>query len=476
MGVEIIILSGARQNERIVLDADEFRAGGVETCDVFFDPDADAAAVGRVALFRRSDEGWSIQNAGKGELLLNQENVSGRTRIRSGDIVRLSDRGPDFSFSLSAARSAAWSNSTVEQSPPCSAGNETPSALQGDDVLASGVTTESNLASIVLPKRSRRRPVIIGLAAGAAVLIIMISLAVAVFGPAADDGASLATANNPTVEPGDVEPPKPAVPDMPEIVPENASTNAQPDETPPKNPASVNPPTTDPWTQIAKQYDKTVWLLEVSDPAGRFVYPFASASAVGDHALLTTAVVAEELHKFAARDWTVQARNAALQKTISIDAFRLHGMFVALGNDSQKKIYVDQGILTTRQRLPHIAPMALAAELAALDTGAELGCIGVAHEGDAVKPDDPKSHDALVPELIACKLFLRTQFDPQSPSSPRLLHLKASQNGNLPANLYGSPIVDRQRQDSGRLCRGVRRGRGQSASPALRTHDQHGHN
>ena len=462
MGVEILILSGARQGDRLVLDADEFRAGGVEACDVFFDPAADAAAMGRIALFRRSDEGWSIQNAGKGELLLNQENVSGRTRIRSGDIVRLSDRGPDFSFAILAARPAAWSDSPAEESAPPPSGHEAPSALHVDDVLASGVTAESNLAPVVLPKRSRRRNLVIAAVAGVCVLALLVFRVVINLGPVADDSASVAVANNPVVrnnaaiepdqptdhkvEASDVAPPKPT-PDQQQTTntTQNSTQNTTPPDapsTPPGNPAAPTP--ADPWTQIARQYEKTVWLLEVGDPAGKFVYPFATASAVGKYTLLTSAAVAGELQKFEARGWKVRARNAALKKMVFIDEVRLHGMYIALGGDPQKKIYVDQGVLTTRQLLTNIAPMATVSELAALDTGAELACIGISHEGDAVKPDDPHGHDALVPELIACKLFLRTQFDPQSPSSPRLLHLKALHGGNMPANLYGSPIVDRQ--------------------------------
>ncbi len=448
MGVEILILSGARQGDQLVLDADEFRAGGVDACDVFFDPSADAAAVGRIALFRRNDEGWSIQSVGTGELLLNQETVSGRTRIRSGDIVRLSDHGPDFSFEILAGRLAAWSDSPAEKILPSPARDETPAAMQADDVLQSGVTAESNLAPIVLPARSRRRSVIIPVIAGVGVLALLLLLAVGLFGPAADDGGPLAAANNPIVKPDpqpvatDVEPPKPTPVAPKAATADTQNTAAPPQKDPTPKPAHTTP--TDPWAPIARQYEKTVWLLEVSDPAVKFVYPFATASAVGEHTLLTTATVAAELHKFDARGWKVWARNEALKKTVFIDEVRLHGMYVALGNDPQKKTYVDQGVLTTRQRLPAVATIATAAELAALDTGTELACMGIAHEGDAVKPDDPRRQDEFLPELIAGKLFLRTQFDPKSPSSPRLLHLKASQAGNLGGNLYGSPIIDRQ--------------------------------
>ncbi len=444
MGVEILILSGARQGEQLALDADEFRAGGSDACDVFFDPADDAAAKGRIALFRRSGEGWSIQNAGNGELLLNQETVSGRTRIRSGDIVRLSDHGPDFSFKIMAPRSAARADSAAEKTTLRPPRDETTTAMQADDVLQSGVTAESNLAPIVSPGRSRRRIVTIAAMVGLGALALLIILAVGIFGPA-DDGGTVADANNTTIkhnQESHPQPPPPGVepPNTSPVLPRTANTSQT--ATPPTDTADPTP--TDPWTRIARQYEKTVWLLEVGDPAGKFLYPFATASAVGRQTLLTTAAVAEELKKFSARGWKVRARNADLKKTVLLDKIRLHGLYAAFGDNPQKKIYVDLAVLTTRQPLPAVAPMATAVELARLDTGAELACMGIAHEGDAIKTNDQQRRDALVPELIGGKLFLRTQFDPQSPSSPRLLHLKASPPGNLPGNLYGSPIIDRQ--------------------------------
>ena len=100
MAAEIRILSGARKGERLVLDATEFRVGAERQCQVYFDPRLDPAAQHRSVLLRRTNDGWLVSSIGSGEVLLNQAPIVRETRIRSGDLVRLSDRGPDFSFSF----------------------------------------------------------------------------------------------------------------------------------------------------------------------------------------------------------------------------------------------------------------------------------------------------------------------------------------------------------------------------------------
>lgn len=86
--------------ERIVVDSTEFRVGADRESQVYFDPRLDPAAQHRAVLIRLSTDGWVVRSVGGGEVLLNQTPIAGEIRIRSGDLVRLSDRGPDFSFSL----------------------------------------------------------------------------------------------------------------------------------------------------------------------------------------------------------------------------------------------------------------------------------------------------------------------------------------------------------------------------------------
>jgi hypothetical protein len=58
MAVEILILSSARQRERLVLEGNELWVGTDPACDVFFNPERDPATKGCGALLRLEDDGW----------------------------------------------------------------------------------------------------------------------------------------------------------------------------------------------------------------------------------------------------------------------------------------------------------------------------------------------------------------------------------------------------------------------------------
>lgn len=134
MSVEIFILSGARAGEQIILDATEFRVGGEPNCEVVFDPRQDLPAKGRSAAFRLMDDGWYVSRTGIGELLVNQEVVTGRARIRSGDVLRMSNEGPDLVFSLVSHATAVAAvpgrtpdmQSASRTSPPAVVQSESP--------------------------------------------------------------------------------------------------------------------------------------------------------------------------------------------------------------------------------------------------------------------------------------------------------------------------------------------------------------
>jgi hypothetical protein len=100
MAVEIYILSGARQGERLVIDRPTFSVGDGPPCEVTFDPQRDPHVRGRRLTFLYDEDGWLVKNAGQGEPLVNFDSVAHECRVRSGDIVRMSEFGPDFSFAL----------------------------------------------------------------------------------------------------------------------------------------------------------------------------------------------------------------------------------------------------------------------------------------------------------------------------------------------------------------------------------------
>ena len=451
MGVEILILSGSRQGQQFELDLDTFRAGGDKSCDIYFDPARDASAEGRVASFQRTDEGWYIRNAGSGELLLNQEAVFSRERIRSGDIVRLSDRGPDFSFEITTGRDIPAGITLSNPDPEKSGDAGKPATartvlteIKPADALQNGVKVESTLPPIVLPRAKKKPAALITVAVSIAVLalaaiivsafVIQSENAETIVPIAADSIAN--EPNAPQADPAANLPPhvEPAVKETKSPTSAQTETTKPPVEEKVPDAVAVQALPEDPWATLAERLAKSVWLLRVGDAEGKFVYPFATAIAVDEHTLLTTASVAVELDNFKAKGWKITAANAALKKDVPIWKIRVHAVYPTFADSRVKQIYVDAAVLETMQNLGPQARLASESELAQLDTGSPLGCIGIPHLGDAVKAGAGTSS----PKLFRGKLFLKTRLDPNSPSGPRLLHFKAP----LDKNMFGSPIVN----------------------------------
>ena len=59
------------------------------------------------------EDGWYIVHT-TGDIIINHRAVAGPTRIRSGDVVRMSERGPDFSFSIVSSTAFQRAKSTAE--------------------------------------------------------------------------------------------------------------------------------------------------------------------------------------------------------------------------------------------------------------------------------------------------------------------------------------------------------------------------
>jgi len=121
MVVEIRILSGSRQGERIVLDVEQFHVGTHHDCEVCFDPQLDPNVRGQSAMLLFTEDGWIVKCTGEGEMWVNQSPVLKQSRIRSGDLLRISDRGPDLSFAIlgrEASRPTSPSPSVAVTEPP----------------------------------------------------------------------------------------------------------------------------------------------------------------------------------------------------------------------------------------------------------------------------------------------------------------------------------------------------------------------
>lgn len=100
MSVELHILSGARLGERLQVDAEEFQIGVGPGCAVAFDPLRDPQAAGCRVLLRREGDGWYVRNLGRPGAWVNQQPLAGSLPLRSGDVLRLSEDGPDLRFSV----------------------------------------------------------------------------------------------------------------------------------------------------------------------------------------------------------------------------------------------------------------------------------------------------------------------------------------------------------------------------------------
>lgn len=119
--VVLRIASGPRAGEMIGMQQDEFVVGQRHDCDVQLPEEKEPNttrdshhAAGhesdvRVVILRQA-EGWTLRPLGDARPWLNQQLVSGVGLLRSGDIVRLSYRGPDFQFLVQDVRAIPLSS------------------------------------------------------------------------------------------------------------------------------------------------------------------------------------------------------------------------------------------------------------------------------------------------------------------------------------------------------------------------------
>lgn len=454
MPVEILILSGNRQGQRLVFDAKEFRAGDDRDCELFFDPASDLGAKDCLVQFQLQEDGWwAVRNRGS-DVHVNQQRVAGPMRIRSGDVVRMSNRGPDFSFSL-VAHATATSSGAAGHSPtaaavppahsqaPVAAGigaHAAPSAPSTEPTAPSGSLSGAGHTPLSeepspahLPDRPPASPAALPRlamwVAGAIVLCVVLVLllrppvVVIEQREAAASKADAAAASKADAGPA-----------APVAETRAKETRAEAPEKEPSPPPPPPPPKEDKIDTEAIQ--KTVYLIQIQK--GPAFYPFATCCAVGDDTVLTTAREAIQLARWRAdpkerfRFWVT---NTALRVQREVLDIRVHAVFAALADKPNDWIYYDLALLTVEGKLPHAAPVASVAE-AGLEEGLHVKCCGFIHAGDKISRSDK-----LEPAWTEGKVFLITHRS-DLPSDPRLLHVKAK-FGNLdPPNAFGTPIFD----------------------------------
>ena len=450
MAIEIVILSGARQGERLLLEAGEFRAGDDPACEVFFDPQNDPSARDRGALFRLGDDGWSVERTGAGQLYVNHEPVVGKTRIRSGDLVRMSERGPDFSFGIvTQATASSRDASRAAPAPLPSAADATVSedeaALPPRPVPAPRAEPSPQPASTLAPA-SATQPAsapqsaaaaepwrhafwaVVGLAV-CVLLLVPISLltVLELIGPNGQPTPSPEPAVPPVAQPS----PEPAEPSPApaEPNPAPAEPNPEPEQAGPQRETRDEPAKeqADVWADVGERMRDAVFLIqvEVGGDSVKHSLPFATCCAIGEDTLLVSAREACFLMKWRKQDgYKIWATNPAKEIKEEVRDIRVHRDFAKIATgESGDWIFVNLGLVTVEGKLPKIVSLASSDELSELSVGLDVGCFGFTFE------EVDKILDTLEPLLTRGKLY-----------DPTLFQLKAK----IPPNAYGNAIVNAQ--------------------------------
>jgi hypothetical protein len=454
MSVEIQILSGARQGQRLEISAEVFQAGDNRGCEVFFDPQQDPGARSRQASFRLKEDGWYLASSGGGDLLVNERPVIGIARIRSGDVVRLSERGPDFSFHIvarpgttslrlpqspaQAAPAQAAQAATIEPPQPLPVSPQ-PATPQPWAASQPGISPQPAAPAMTLsaPAASWPQPspwaVLIGVGVAATCALVFLAGLVVILvlnrGPATPqvvvrpaDAAPVTTAVKPESKVASL-PPAPAdVKTEPaDVNPGLAAVEADPSAI--KAPA----PITDP---VFKPLSACVYLLGVEDPQRHTSWPFASAVAIRNDTLLTSATVAVELARFRQLGMNCWAHNQPSATRTEIGELRVYLPYQTLSKETDKRLYFDFALITVPGKLPKTAVLAAADALGNLEAGTPLVCLGIPHGDDPIN-----RFQSFAVELSRGKVFAVTTYQPP-PGPRRMMHVRAV----VSPNIYGSPV------------------------------------
>jgi hypothetical protein len=430
MAAEIVILSGSRQGERLVLESEQFRAGDEPACEIYFNPALDPGARGRVVLFRHREDGWNVLPLGSPGLLLDYDPLGDATTIRSGQVVRMSADGPDFSFRVVKTAEAPQTPATPPM-PPVKPSPVVPSApVDLLQVLSAAASGPAILRAPPEPPPTPlgRRPLFLaGIAAGVMALAFVLTLGWWAFQPAGEEE----TAHG-------VEPP------LAQAETARAGNTSVPDITPPQPPQVESPapppskpagPAADP-LGTAKQ---ALYLLQIEQRMpdnSTVVYPYATCCAVSRRELLTTANVGCELLRSRARKYKIYATRPEEPAKLTVTEIRIHRDFLAHETDRQRRRYCDLALLAVDGQLPVSAAVAGRADLVppALEEGVRLTLAGYPHDGQKLTV-----HDRLALQAFEGKVFVIRALAPQASDTSLCLDLIAP----LPENAFGFGVFTR---------------------------------
>ena len=209
-------------------------------------------------------------------------------------------------------------------------------------------------------------------------------------------------------------------------------------------------PPTDPWYAIAHRVLPAIYLLAVEDASSTTLFPFGTACAIDDHALLTSAVIADELSKRLQAGWKVWALQPGLDKRIPIEKFQVHKGYQE-ASDAVAKIYFDLAILSVDEKLETTCQIAAPRVFTRPPQTDQLLFIGFSPSGEEMdRFDNPVAHDLLA------SVVDHSKYGPAGEEAgipvAALMHftLATRDNGarapdvDAFTNLYGSPIFNAQ--------------------------------
>jgi hypothetical protein len=474
MAVEILILSGARRNERIALDCRAFQAGCDPDCEVYFHPERDSAVKGRSAKFRLQEGGWYVRCTG-GEMWIGKQRIVGATHVRSGDVIRMSESGPEFSFHVVAAAKASDAKAAgrdgVSRNCTDSCGNgavAAPTSGKGDSPIFAdtkiGTVPLSNIASALpeanglsvamaapLPtdhqtvaeeapaaKERDRQWLIWVVGALAAGILALLAVRALFFSPTINVTVNQPAASaSPTASTNDPTSAKTSHEKSREKKTDDASGDnerahiAGGDES--KEPAAPRAA-----KDLGAQLKEAVFLIVV-EKAGHS-WPHATCVAVGNDTLLTSAVYATDLAEMRDKDsfkiWVTRpGDNLKFTFKAEVRDIRVLAPFAVASEKSAStdRLFLDIGLLTVQGPLPKIASLASSKELDAVDEGFPVACFGFTHKGQKMT-----RYDSFEPRLTEGSVYGIEAARRNLPGEPKLLHVQAE----IPQNAYGSPVVN----------------------------------
>ncbi|MDB4533217.1 FHA domain-containing protein, partial [bacterium] len=106
MAVTLTVLSGSMQGHVLETNKNVIRVGADNASELPFDVVSDPEIEGQQVRFELLDDRWRLFNASTQPLFVNQDLVRDATGVRSGDLIRLSQDGPDVLFELNQNASA----------------------------------------------------------------------------------------------------------------------------------------------------------------------------------------------------------------------------------------------------------------------------------------------------------------------------------------------------------------------------------